>query len=703
MVTKPKLRHQLMHRSIQSDPNRHRFQNKAALILTLVTFVLLLSLSLLYGDDSPRESSLRETDRFLEDEEDDYSRFSCRYIFEKVPDSGYAQCQYAKTCNGGEGVWSSFVFCSNFLSVNAYLIILSPIIVIWMVLLFRLLGSTAEDYFSPSLEMFSVKLGLPPRFAGVSLLALGNGAADVSATISAITSDEENGYKLSLGALTGAAMFVGGVIAGVVIIVAEGVPCRGALFRDVTALLVTTAVVWTHLSNGEIGPGAYALFLSMYGLFVAIVLVADLYHRAVVVPRQLAAANSQSSDDQEATMPRQTGVSRFMTAMSNYDILSPLNVTNPFDFPEDTGDGLHIATAPSTDASVIVQDTPVNLLGRHGILHGDGRAMSNDSADLDGNGAYMLVEDQMDQFCSGGGGGAADISASSWSQAFNDGQEELISHFNQVWEDIAYNGDLKLWEKFILFCELPFTVGRKITVPIPCDGYYNRALIALSVIISPFWFAYYLTTHDINLLARDSIIYFFALWTLVLFVGASILRYAPGGDGYMAMAVATPIAFYGFVIAATWIDFIADHLVGVLDFVGIVFRIPGSIMGLTVLAWGNSMADLSANVAMARKGLANMAMTACFAGPVFNTLVGLGLGFSTLAAQTDKPYIAVELSTPIKTGFIFITVNCAAILFTGIVIGKSRIQRGYGYFAVGLYAIYIITSISLQFSKYGNQ
>ena len=83
-----------------------------------------------------------------------------------------------------------------------------------MALLFRLLGTTAEDYFSPSLEMFSVKLGLPPRFAGVTLLALGNGASDVSATISAIVNDEENGYRLSLGALSGAAMLVGGVIAG---------------------------------------------------------------------------------------------------------------------------------------------------------------------------------------------------------------------------------------------------------------------------------------------------------------------------------------------------------------------------------------------------------------------------------------------------------------------------------------------------------
>ena len=78
----------------------------------------------------------------------------------------------------------------------------------------------------------------------------------------------------------------------------------------------------------------------------------------------------------------------------------------------------------------------------------------------------------------------------------------------------------------------------------------------------------------------------------------------------MNMLAATPIALYGFVIAATWIDYVADSLVSLLDFMGIVLHIPGAIMGLTVLAWGNSMADLSANITMARKGLANMAMTA---------------------------------------------------------------------------------------------
>ena len=102
--------------------------------------------------------------------------------------------------------------------------------------------------------MFSLKLGLPPRFAGVTLLALGNGAADVSATINAIASDPENGYLMSLGALTGAAMFITTCIAGAVIVVNGGLVCRGALVRDVMMLGITVAVVSLELSKGEVGP-----------------------------------------------------------------------------------------------------------------------------------------------------------------------------------------------------------------------------------------------------------------------------------------------------------------------------------------------------------------------------------------------------------------------------------------------------------------
>jgi len=48
------------------------------------------------------------------------------------------------------------------------------------------------------------------------------------------------------------------------------------------------------------------------------------------------------------------------------------------------------------------------------------------------------------------------------------------------------------------------------------------------------------------------------------------------------------------------------------------------------------MPDLSGNVTMARKGLANMGITACFSGPVFNILFGLGCGFGVLRHATGN-------------------------------------------------------------------
>lgn len=47
---------------------------------------------------------------------------------------------------------------------------------------------------------------------------------------------------------------------------------------------------------------------------------------------------------------------------------------------------------------------------------------------------------------------------------------------------------------------------------------------------------------------------------------------------------------------------------------------------MTVLSWGNSLGDVSADVALTKKGFGEMAITATMAGPLFNILVGQGLG-----------------------------------------------------------------------------
>jgi sodium/potassium/calcium exchanger 6 len=54
-----------------------------------------------------------------------------------------------------------------------------------------------------------------------------------------------------------------------------------------------------------------------------------------------------------------------------------------------------------------------------------------------------------------------------------------------------------------------------------------------------------------------------------------------------------------------------------------------------MLALGNSMGDLYANMSIAKIGMGKTGLTACFAGPLFNLLVGLG--FSLIISTMDGP------------------------------------------------------------------
>jgi len=71
------------------------------------------------------------------------------------------------------------------------------------------LGSTADSYLSPALERISDKLSCSESLAGVTLLALGNGAPDVFSAISAGGDSSSNGdIMLSVCSLIGSAFFI---------------------------------------------------------------------------------------------------------------------------------------------------------------------------------------------------------------------------------------------------------------------------------------------------------------------------------------------------------------------------------------------------------------------------------------------------------------------------------------------------------------
>jgi sodium/potassium/calcium exchanger 6 len=84
-------------------------------------------------------------------------------------------------------------------------------------------------------------------------------------------------------------------------------------------------------------------------------------------------------------------------------------------------------------------------------------------------------------------------------------------------------------------------------------------------------------------------------------------------------------AIISFVNSISWIGFTCDIVVDLLTLLGQILSVPKAMLGFTLLAWGNCLGDMQANVAMTKKGFGEMAITGCMAGPIFNILMGLGL------------------------------------------------------------------------------
>ena len=97
---------------------------------------------------------------------------------------------------------------------------------------------------------------------------------------------------------------------------------------------------------------------------------------------------------------------------------------------------------------------------------------------------------------------------------------------------------------------------------------------------------------------------------------------------------------------------------------------------------------------MAKRGLGNVSMTASFAGPVFNILIGLGFGFLfyfNLSRTSVKP---VEISPVTALALVCIAFNGICMIFAGV-FNDFHVPRRYGWVPIAVYALYIAGSTVL--------
>ncbi|XP_077219144.1 cation exchanger 11 [Tasmannia lanceolata] len=483
------------------------------------------------------------------------------------------RCSFSQThCHGdsnGLFNYSSLHFCH--FRENPFL----SILILSLILLFQFyfLVKTAQDRFSIIVTKLSTHLNLSPSMGAVTLLALGNGAPDVFASVAAVRSGHA---RTGFGAILSAGTFVSAFVVGFVAIYAAPFTVDPAPFvRDVFFYLIAALALFYVYLSAEIFLWQAIGFVGFYLFFVGFVFWMD-----VVVEGG-------------------------------------------------RGDG----------------EVEMGLIG-------------------EGQKSLKVVELEY-----GEGLGNKD-------------EEKCDYGFCGVLRQIP-----RLWE-------VPVSILLKLTIPSTAPSDWSRFYFSANIALCPLTLLYSCSSfipldHQIIFLLPSTR---FPLWSIIAFVSFSL-----GLVHYMIEKVPPeteqmPAILVAFVMSVFWISTMAGELLDCLAAVGSILELPPALLGLTVLAWGNSVGDLVADVALAKGGQPAMAMAGCFACPMFNMLIGLGTALVIQTADVYPEAYELRFNMGIVVAFVFLFLSLMGSLLVVTLFG-FRVPRFWGFCLVGLYVVFIAVSL----------
>ena len=161
--------------------------------------------------------------------------------------------------------------------------------------------------------------------------------------------------------------------------------------------------------------------------------------------------------------------------------------------------------------------------------------------------------------------------------------------------------------KVLIIIGFPVVILRNVTIPLVEEDSWSRMNASLCPIFAPLFLMF--VTGSLHSTFGHS---HFRVWVFVEVIGVMMAivvnlttheHRPPRSFSYSMTLTAV-----GFAMCAAWIYTVASELVAVIETLGELWKIPVSLLGLTVMAWGNSAGDLITNIAVARAGLSDMAV-----------------------------------------------------------------------------------------------
>ncbi|CAN7997202.1 unnamed protein product [Ixodes hexagonus] len=564
--------------------------------------------------------------------------------------------------------------------------------VLWVVLLFLVLGITADDFLCPALVVMSRTLRLSDSMAGVTLLAFGNGAPDI---ISSLTGVQQERPSLVLGELLGAGAFVSSVVAGLVLVLCRFPFDAGPFLRDVIFYLAASFWAFDLLYVGSMTLGHAVGFLSLYVVYILIVVGVHFWKTRQQVQVVAEEEPVRSVTTEPLSKPLML-VPEPPQAKATDGLLRPP--------PSPTWPGERSPSMGSVASDVFGEDgagTPQVRRRRRSSAH---RHHEHVMASILQASHEGPVERR--------------VSRSSLPEA---PEEEIVSETTPLlarpplsreepespplgplvellthlvpWDTTEWSERSCLGKVYDV---ASFPLRFLLVVTVPVVDYENpksnwcRPLNTFHCLMAPTLLT--LVFGQSQVLIADKL----PAWGLALVIGGALALLVWLTSSFEREPKYHFVFGYaGFALSVLWIYATARELLGLLKAVGILADISDAVLGLTVLAWGNSLGDLVTNVAVARQGYPTMAIAACFGGPLLNLLLGLGIPYTLQLAAGAKP-LPFQL-TPVLTALYSGLAASLSLSLVSSVASRFRSSKWHGGALLVLYATFLSIALFVEF------
>uniref|UniRef100_A0A131YNK2 K+ dependent na+ca2+ antiporter n=1 Tax=Rhipicephalus appendiculatus TaxID=34631 RepID=A0A131YNK2_RHIAP len=560
------------------------------------------------------------------------------------------------------------------------------VLALGLLVMFVGLGITADDFLTPSLIVISDSLHLSQNIAGVTFLAFGNGAPDILSSLAGI---QQARPELVIGELFGAGIFVTCVVAGSVYLTQDFNVMERPFLRDVIFYISATFWAFYLFYTQQITIAHSIGFIMLYILFILVVVFGRLVYQRM------------SKADQEKTPVAKAGAvveaPKGLLQKLKEGLFTPRDVSGNvagdekkcgmFKCAPDEHDGVilrHGELAPP-----LPLPSPPAFLGLDPLTNGT-KATAPVPA-----GPESVTELTVPMSIP-----IPTPKPQSEPEPTSQPQAESsapLSPMREFWLHIRPI-DMEEWPskswlaRIIEIFKAP--IYFILTVTTPVVDYENdkhnwcRLLNSLHCVLSPVFITLVATGGDDTVSGVPVIV--------IVALGFACVA----GTVFATSSYDHPpryhwvFGYVGFLVAVAWIYLLANEVLSLLKTFGIVIGLSDAFLGMTVLAWGNSIGDYISNLSVARQGYPRMAISACYGGPLLNLLLGFGIPYTLKLAQSGG-VMSLQWTTMIGILYGTITTTLVSTL-VAMIIMRFHVKRAFGALLVLLYVLYTIAAILIE-------